>query len=51
MRNFTLRLKHDNGYVSIRTVATDENPARRIVCAAERCPERAIRRVYHGKKL
>jgi hypothetical protein len=51
MRRFTLRVKHDAGFVTIRTVARDEATARYLVCRAERCPERAIRRVYAGKVL
>lgn len=51
MRRFTLRVRHDAGYVTIRTVASSEAAARAMVCAAERCPDRAIRRVWLGKSL
>ncbi|OLP04495.1 hypothetical protein [Rhodoferax antarcticus] len=51
MKHFTLRLKHDAGYVSIRTVARSESVARQLVCDAERCPPSAIRRVYVGKTI
>ena len=49
--SFTLRVKHDDGFVTIRTVATSEEKAKRAVMLAERCPERAIRRVYKGKEI
>ena len=49
--NFTLRVKHDDGFVTFRTVATGEREARRAVMLAERCPERSIRRVYKGKEV
>lgn len=49
MRHFTLRVKHDAGYISISTVARNEAAARHMVCEAERCPDRAIRRVYKGR--
>ena len=48
---FTLRVRHDAGIISIRTVASSVKAARSIVINAERCPESAIRRVYQGKVL
>ncbi len=50
-RHFTLRVKHDAGSVTIRTVGPNEGAARKMICAAERCPERAIRRVWAGKPI
>lgn len=51
MRRYTLRVKHDAGFITIRTVAQSEAAARHIVCMAERCPDRAIRRVWAGKAI
>lgn len=51
LQHFTLRLRHDKGYISIRTVAKNEQAAREQVCAAERCPDSSVRRVYHGRCL
>lgn len=51
MRRFTLRLRHDHGYITIRTVASSEQAARDLVCRAEFCPARSIRRVYTGKLI
>jgi hypothetical protein len=51
MRWYTLRVKHDAGYISIKTMAQSEEAARHIVRCAERCPDRSIRRVYKGKLL
>jgi ferredoxin len=51
MFNFTLRVRHDKGNITIRTTASSEQAARKIVRAAEGCPDRAIRRVYHGKRI
>ena len=48
---FTLRVKHDGGFVTFRTVATSEQKAKRAVMLVERCPERSIRRVYKGKEI
>jgi hypothetical protein len=45
MFRFRLRIKHDRGWVTIETMATDEGAARRAVMAAEGCPDRAIRGV------
>jgi hypothetical protein len=45
-RQLVLLLNH-----TIRTVARNEQAARKLVCDAERCPDRAIRRVYVGKAL
>jgi len=39
---YKARLQHDNGRVTIYTTATSEEQARRSICNAERCPERAI---------
>ncbi len=50
-RRFTLRLRHDHGYITIRTVASSEQAARDMVCRAELCPARSIRRVYTGKLI
>ena len=49
--HFTLRVRHDVGVVTIRTVAQSEQAARDIVCAAEHCPQSSIRRVWRGKKI
>ena len=51
MFRFSLRVKHDEGYILIRTVARDEAAARKMVTIAERCPDRAIRRVWRGKQI
>ena len=48
---FTLRVKHDDGFVTFHTVATGEQEAKRAVMLVERCPERSIRRVYKGKEI
>jgi hypothetical protein len=45
MHNYVLTVKHDRGIVHIHTTADSADGARQIVMAAERCPERAIRRV------
>jgi hypothetical protein len=50
-QQFNVRVKHDNGIVTIRTAATDENAARRIIIAAERCPERSILSVKVAKPV
>ena len=46
---FTLRVKHDAGYTTVRTVAQSEASAREMVRSAFRCPDRSIRRVWRGK--
>jgi hypothetical protein len=51
MQHFTLRVMHDAGYITIRTVASSEQAARELVCRAELCPARSIRRVYPGKRI
>ncbi len=48
-RHYTLRVRHDRGVRTIRTVAQSEDAARTIVCKSERCPASAIRRVYVGR--
>lgn len=50
-RHYTLRVKHDAGFVSIRTVAQSEDAAIALVMRAERCPRRSIRRVYIGRTV
>ena len=50
-RHYTLRVRHDGGWVSITTVAQSVEAARRVVCASERCPDRSIRRVYAGRVI
>jgi hypothetical protein len=45
MLNYALTVKHDRGIVHIHTPAASDDAARAIVMAAERCPERAIRKV------
>jgi hypothetical protein len=42
---YTLRLKHDKGFVNISTVAMSEQAAKNTILAAERAPERAIRKI------
>ena len=49
--HFTLRVKHDDGFITFHTVARSEQEARRAVMLAEHCPERSIRRVYKGKEV
>lgn len=49
MKRYTMRVKHDRGFVTIRTVASSVEAARMMVCRAELCPDRAIRRVYVGQ--
>lgn len=49
LRRFTLRVRHDGGVITIRTVASCEQAARTMVCQAELCPDRAIQRVYAGQ--
>lgn len=51
LRRFTLRVRHDGGMITIRTVASSEQAARTMVCRAELCPDRAIRRVYVGQPI
>lgn len=50
-QQFNIRVKHDNGIVTIRTAAQDENAARRIVMASERCPARSILSVKVAKPV
>jgi hypothetical protein len=42
LKTFRAAVKHDRGTIYIRTVATDKETARKIICAAEDCPDRAI---------
>lgn len=41
-KTFAVRTHHDNGIVTINVPASDKEAARRIVMAAEKCPERSI---------
>jgi hypothetical protein len=50
-QRFTLRVKHDAGFVTIRAVASSAEDARSLVCIAERCPDCAIKRVWPGKVI
>jgi len=45
MNNYKLTVKHDNGKVTFKTSASDEQAARKIVCNAENCPDCAIIKV------
>ena len=47
--HFNVRVKHDNGIVTIRTAAQSEEAARQIVISAERCPEGSILSVKMAK--
>jgi hypothetical protein len=42
VHRYLVRVKHDNGIVNIKTTATSEEWARKVVMKAEGCPERAI---------
>lgn len=50
-QHFNIRVKHDNGIVTIRTAAQSEEAAKRIVMSAERCPERSILSVKVAKPI
>lgn len=50
-QQFNVRVKHDNGTVTIRTAAQNEAAARRIIMAAERCPARSILSVKVAKPI
>lgn len=51
INHYTLRVRHDAGFVTIRTTASSEEAARQAVMEAERCPASAIRRVWRGKLI
>lgn len=51
VHRYTLRVRHDHGFVTIRTTAQSEAAARNIVMKAERCPASSIRRVWRGKLI
>jgi hypothetical protein len=42
IKPYAVRVKHDSGRVTIRTVASSPEQAKEIVMSAERCPERSI---------
>jgi len=46
MRNFSVKLKHDNGFINIKTTATSKMQAIDNVLQAEGCPVQAIVMVY-----
>jgi hypothetical protein len=50
-QQFNVRVRHDKGVVTIRTAAQSEDAARRIIMAAERCPERSILSVKVAKPI
>jgi hypothetical protein len=41
-QQYAVRVKHDNGVITIRTAASSPDAAKEIVMCAERCPERSI---------
>ena len=49
MRYYTLTVKHDNGKVKLKTAATSEQAARKIIQNNEGCPDCAIIKVKTGK--
>ena len=51
LHEYILTVKHDNGKVKIKTVASSETAARTIVENAEHCPPRAIIKVIRGKLI
>ena len=46
---YHFRLKHDRGTAKLRTVSTDMASAKKIIMAAERCPECAIIGARQGR--
>ena len=40
--NFSVRVQHNNGIARIKVSATSEESAKKMVCAAECCPESAV---------
>lgn len=45
LHHFILTVKHDKGVVNLHTSTYTAEAAKKIIMAAERCPERAIREV------
>jgi hypothetical protein len=52
VKKYEIRLKHDNGEITIRTSATDIGTAIQNVCKAENCPKSAVQswRIVPTKK-
>lgn len=42
LKKFRFKLKHDNGSVYISIFSSSEENAKRAICIAENCPERAL---------
>ena len=42
IQTYRFRLTHDNGTVVMRTAATSEEAARKMIMEAEGCPNRAM---------
>jgi len=49
MKNYKVRLKHDNGFVSIVVAAVDTDHAIKLACKAEKAPLVAVRSVRLAK--
>lgn len=44
-------IKHDNGTIVLKVIATSVGNAIRIVCNAEGCPEQAVYKVTTGRAV
>ena len=51
MKIYDIKLKHDKGYITIRTTATSEENAKRTVLKSEKAPESAIKNIKVIKEL
>lgn len=51
IRKYKIVVRHDKGTHIIRTRASSEESARKIVMANEGCPESAIKKVTVGKTV
>lgn len=43
LKRYQALLRHDHGEIKLSTFATSEDAARKIICEAEGCPERAVK--------
>lgn len=42
IHHYAVKVRHDQGVITLEMWAVSEESARRMVCFAERCPDRAI---------
>jgi len=51
MKEYFVKLKHSNGYITLKTIASSQKQAIKIICNAENAPQNAIIKITEGKTI